>query len=188
MVTGLPSTGPSWRTNNSCDEPLMRRLSPAEIHESSVVFMEGTLGLLDQVWVAAHDLVEYWLRLEPSGRRSANEPAGLYRHIVRYQFWRSRRHRRQLHLAGAFHRDEPPNSLGDSVADGEEAVVLQNNGLVGSERRGQTHSLVEVVDQPVIVVIYGVVLVEGTCVLGKRVEVDSQGGERPSVLRMRMRR
>jgi hypothetical protein len=56
----LPSTGPSWRTNNSCDEPLTRRLEPPEIQESSVVCMEGTqrLGLLDEVWVAAQDLIE----------------------------------------------------------------------------------------------------------------------------------
>src|SRR5277367_289659 len=80
-------------------EPLMARREPPEIHECSVVFMDGTLGLLDQVWVAAHDLIEYWLRLEPSGRRSPNEPASLDRHVVRYQFWCSRRHRRQLHLA-----------------------------------------------------------------------------------------
>ena len=99
-VTGLPSTGPSWRTNNSCDEPLMRRLAPPEIQESSVVFTVGTvrLGLLDQIWVAAQDLIEQRLGLEPSGHGSSNEPASLNGHVVRYQFGRSRRHRDQLHL------------------------------------------------------------------------------------------
>src|SRR5580693_3814758 len=83
-VTGLPSTGPSWRTNNSCDEPLMRRLEPPEIHESSVVFMgETELGLLDQVWVAAQDLIEQRLGLEPSGRRGSDELASRQGHIVR---------------------------------------------------------------------------------------------------------
>ena len=38
----------------------MRRLAPPEIQESSVVFTVGTvrLGLLDQIWVAAQDLIE----------------------------------------------------------------------------------------------------------------------------------
>ena len=100
MVTALPSVGPSWRTNNSCDVPIMRRLEPPEIQESSVVFTGGTerLGLLDEVWVAAQDLIEQRLRLEPSGHRSADELASLDGHVVRYQLWRSRRHREQLYL------------------------------------------------------------------------------------------
>ena len=40
-VTGLPAMGPSWRTNNSCDEPLMARLAPPEIQESRVAFTGG---------------------------------------------------------------------------------------------------------------------------------------------------
>jgi hypothetical protein len=99
-VTGLPSTGPSWRTNNSCDEPLTRRREPPEIQESSVVFTEGAqpLGLLDQIWVAPQDLIKQRLCLEPSGRRSPDELASLNRDVVRYQFGRSRRHRDQLYL------------------------------------------------------------------------------------------
>jgi hypothetical protein len=74
--------------------------SASEFHELSVVFTTGTehLGLLDEVWVAGHNLVKQRLGLEPSAQRRANELASLNRHVVRYQFRRSRRHRNQLCL------------------------------------------------------------------------------------------
>jgi hypothetical protein len=80
----------------------MARLAPPEVQESSVVFTEtepNARALLDEIWVAAQDLIEQRLGLEPSGRRSPNEPASLKGHVVRYQFRRSRRHGEQLHLA-----------------------------------------------------------------------------------------
>jgi hypothetical protein len=100
-VTGFPVIGPSWRTNNSCGEPLMARLTPPEIQESSVVFTgaePNARALLDEVWVAAQDLIEQRLGLEPSGPRSPNELASLKGDVVRYQFRRSRSHGDQLYL------------------------------------------------------------------------------------------
>ena len=87
----------------------------------------------------------------------------------------------------ALHRDERPHRGVDGVADGEQAVVAEDHGLVVAERRADALALLEVEHHAGEVVEERVVLEERARVLGDRIEQAAERRPRLAVQRVRVR-
>src|SRR5580693_2945981 len=127
-------------------------------------------ALLEEIGLLARDPVEERLEAEPAGQVRADLRCGQARHLRADLDRRARRGREELRLARPLHRDEPPRRLLDGVPDGQQAVVAEDGRLVAAEGVGDPLALLEVEDDPGVVVEHRVVLVEGADVLGDGLE------------------
>ena len=84
-------------------------------------------------------------------------------------------------MAALLERYEPEDTALDGGAAGEQAVVLQDDGALGAEGRGDTLALLAAEDNAAEGIVDDMVVVEGDSVLGGDVERYSKGGERAAV-------
>ena len=82
--------------------------------------------------IGAADLLPQRLEAEPSGQREAGLLGGVLGVLVADRLGGAGRHRHQLSLARALHRDEPERGLVDRVTDREQPVVLVDRGFPAS--------------------------------------------------------
>src|SRR2546429_8212199 len=101
---------------------------------------------VEQVGLLPHDLVVQRLKAEVPGDVRADLRGRELRYLGLDQHGIPRRRREQLRLAGPLHRDEPPRRLVDGVADREQAVVAQDDGLAATEGVRQALALLEAED------------------------------------------
>ena len=104
--------------------------------------------------------------LEPACERHADLRADLLRGLPVDLVRGARGHGQKLCLARSFHRDEPPRGGGNRLSDGQQAVVLQDDGLRRAERLADAAPLVGVAHDSAIVGVEALVLEEGAGVLG----------------------
>src|SRR6516164_10438563 len=125
------------------------------------------MPLFEKLRLAARDLVPERLEREPPGEMRSRMVPRVARPVWLYQQWSPSGLGKQLRLAAALHRDEPPRSLVDGGADREQSVVAMDGRLVRSQRGGQGlgGSLLEH-DLAATLLAHGVVLVEDARVLG----------------------
>ena len=83
----------------------------------------------------------------------------------------------QLRLAALVHAEEPERSGLHRVADGEQAVVAQDDGFALTEHRADAVAFRGVEHYAVVVLEDGVVFVEGARVLRDRVELLAERRE-----------
>ena len=107
--------------------------------------------------------------------------------LVADRLRRAGRHRHQLCLARALHRDEPERRLVDRLADREQPVVLVDRRLAGRELGGELLAGLDLEhDRAALLGDHRVVLVEDAGVLGERGERDAERAERLAVRRVRV--
>lgn len=87
-----------------------------------------------------------------------------------------RRIRQQLHLAQILERQKPPRRIVGRLAHRQEAMVLQNNGLVGrAQRLGNANAFLTVEDDAAKVLVDGMLLIETQRVLCNYLELTTKG-------------
>src|SRR5437899_9786909 len=84
---------------------------------------------VEQVGLLAHDAGIERLEAQPSARVHAHLTGGSLRVLAVDEHRGARGLGHELRLARAIHGDEPPGGLVDAVADGEQAVVAQDDLL-----------------------------------------------------------
>src|SRR6266576_2423372 len=82
---------------------------------------------VEEVGLLAGDLRPERLEREPAGELGADDVVRLLRHRGVDVDYLAGRLRDELHLAGALHRDEPPDRRVDRLAGGEQPVVAQDD-------------------------------------------------------------
>ena len=140
------------------------------------------VALVEEVGVAAADLVPKGLKIQPAGLLRADSGVGVFGPLVSDQLGFTRRLRKQLALAAAFHGDEPERRRINALAHAEQAVILVDGCFAVIKVPGEAlagflfqHHLAAVfADQ-------GVVVEEHAGILRDRIEVPAQAGKGPAV-------
>jgi hypothetical protein len=94
----------------------------------------------------------------------------------------------ELCATALFKADEPKDGGLDGATDGEEAVVLEDDGLAAAERLDDGLALVALEHDAVEVVVHGQVVVEGAAVLRRDVDGLPERAKGPPMDRVRVRR
>src|SRR5579871_277080 len=89
-------------------------------------------------------------------------------------------------MTTAVHGDEPPDRRFHALADGEQAVIPQDDGFRPAERFGDAVAFGGFVDDAGVVIEQRVILVESAGILRDRIELASQGGPRLPIHGVRM--
>jgi len=126
--------------------------------------------LFKQVGFFAGDAREEGLELEPACQVASDLfPGGKGGGVIDL-FWGADPFRQQLSLTAAIHGDEPPGGLFDAVADGEQAVILENGGFALAEGLGDTLAFRCFVDDAGEIGENGVVFVKRASILRDGIE------------------
>src|SRR5882757_5377524 len=118
------------------------------------------MKLLEEIRLLAGDAVVQRLEAEPAREVRADLAAGEFSHVGVDQYRSACGLGHQLGMAGPLHGDEPPRRLLDRMADGEQAVVAQDCGLVVAEGVRDALALLEVKDDAGVLVEQRMVVVE----------------------------
>src|SRR3954471_19731288 len=139
---------------------------------------------VEEVGLLAGDLLPQRLEGEPAGELGADVVVRLLRHVRVDVHDLARGLGDELHLAGPLHGDEPPDRRVDRLADGQQPVVAQDDGLVVAEGVGDALALLDVSDHTGVVVEKRVVVVERRDVLRDRLEGLTERRQRAPVGRV----
>ena len=114
--------------------------------------------------------IEYWHGTEPARRRTTNRPLRVRRLLIPdndrlLPARASSRFGHELRVAALLQRDEPEDSFLDGLPDCQQAVILQESGLLVAETCSDVFALFFGKHDAVEAVIDDVVVVEGAGVL-----------------------
>src|SRR6266849_479896 len=108
-------------------------------------------GLVEEAGLPVGDALEEGLELEPAGEVRAHEGVSAFGRGVGNFMRLASGFGEQLGLAGAVHGDEPPGGFVHGVADGEQAVIAEDGGLLRTEGAGDAIAFGSFLDNPRIV-------------------------------------
>lgn len=143
--------------------------------------------LLEKVGVRAGDALPERLKLEPSRQVRTDQRVSILRSFVGNSLRLAGGLSKKLRLARAVHSNEPPGGFVDGVADGEQAVISQDDRLLGSESSSDTVTFGSFFNDAGVIVEDRVIFVEGAGILRERIEAAAERGPRLAVKRMRVR-
>jgi hypothetical protein len=139
---------------------------------------------VEEVGLLVGDALEEGLELEPAGEVRAHEGVGVLGGFVGNFVGLAGGFGEQLGLARTVHGDEPPGGFVHGMADGEQAVIAKDGGLLRAEGAGDAVAFGGFLDDAGEILKDDVIFVKRASILRERIEQAAEGGPRFTVERV----